>query len=247
MTDDSDKPKEPPTQASKLPRKLDFTLDPMKPLKGMPDYDIWLFKVESTLQQHNLHNLINSSIARPSPSDPRYEHWQKFSKFIKTWLTRQLGKPIIRAILCTEERFEFADEFMDIIEQLVLGDPKLAWSKAANMKREEYESLDHFVSVLKMRVRYSNKVDKRIAPAFATEILFAEAREEAKGYVDVMASRLTAAKKRSMTWDTFYDYCAEVSSYFYEHSSDEEDTESDESDEYMDGAYTPMDDDDDDY
>lgn len=242
MADNSDT-EEPPTQASKLPRKLDFTLDSMKPLKGMPDYDIWLFKVDSTLQQHNLHELIDSSIARPSLDDPKYEHWKKSSKLVKTWLTRQLGKPIIRALLCTRARPEFADEFKDLVEQLVLGDPKLAWSKAANMKRAEYESLDHFASGLKMRVRYSNKVDKRIAPAFATEILFAEAREEAKGYVDVMASRLTAAKKRSMTWDAFYGYCEEVSSYFYEHGPDEEGTASDES---ADGEGTPVDDYDDD-
>lgn len=74
----------PITQASNLPRRFDSTLPRVKPLKGMPDYDIWLFKVETTLQQHNLHELIDSTIPRPSDTDPKHEHWRKLSKLVKT-------------------------------------------------------------------------------------------------------------------------------------------------------------------
>lgn len=184
---DTPEPEElPHTQATKLPRKFDSTLRSVKPLKGMPEFDIWLFKVESTLQQHNLDDLIDSRIPRPTLEDPKYEQWRKLSKLVKAWLAYQLGKPMIRAIICTKERIEFADDYMGLIEQLVLGDPKLAWSKAANIMRDEYENIDHFIGGLKMLVRYSNKVDKRIKPAFAMEILFHEVRNEVKGYVDTM-------------------------------------------------------------
>lgn len=212
----------PITQASNLPRRFDSTLPRVKPLKGMPDYDIWLFKVETTLQQHNLHELIDSTIPRPSDTDPKHEHWRKLSKLVKTWLAHQLGKPMIRAFLCTRARLEFADDFMHAIEKLVLGEPGLAWTKAANIQRADYANVDHFVAALKMRVRYSNKVDKRIKPAFATEILFAAVRGEIKGYVDVVSARLSAEDKDNMSWDTFFRFCEEVSAFSYEHASDEE-------------------------
>ncbi|RJE21113.1 hypothetical protein PHISCL_06547 [Aspergillus sclerotialis] len=218
---DTPEPESPPhTQATKLPRKVDSNIKPVEPLKGFADYDIWLFKVEATLQQHNLDALIDSTIPRPTPEDPKYEQWYKYSKLVKAWLAYQLAIPMIRAIICTRRRIEFADDYMNLIEQLVLGDPKLAWSKAANMTRSEYENIDHFIVGLKMHVRYSNRVDKRIKPAFAMDILFHEVKDEVKGYVDNMKARLTAKDRDNMTWDTFFQICEEVSAFAYENQTE---------------------------
>lgn len=216
MSDISEPESPPRTQATKLPRKVDSNIKSVEPLKGFADYDIWLFKIEATLQQHNLDALIDPEIPRPGAEDPKYEQWYKCTKLVKAWLAHQLSVPVIRAILCTRTRVEFADDYMNLIEQMVMGDPKLACVKAFSLTRSDYDNIDHFIVGVKLHVKYSNRVDQEISPCVAMDILLLGVKDEVRGYVDRKWASLTQKDRDYMTWDTFFRICEEVSEFAYE-------------------------------
>ena len=59
-------------------------------LKGAVNFNIWNQRIDRELQMDDLQNLIDSSIPRPSPENPRYDIWRKASKRVGNWLTKQL-------------------------------------------------------------------------------------------------------------------------------------------------------------
>lgn len=205
------------TQASHLPAKFSSTLPALHPLQGPKDFDIWFFKLTAQLEQHALLPLIDSSIPRPSPMAENHSHWRTLSKTIKTHIMTHLSGPMTRSLLCKAqiEGIEYADEIVDVIQALILGDPGDAVHNVVNIERDDYLSVDHFVGMLKTRIKYANKVNgaKTVTPADAVDYLFRELEEEATSYVETKRARLAAIERRRISWWDFNRFCEEISAF----------------------------------
>lgn len=107
----------PASQATKLPQAFNGNLVTISPFEEKENYDIWLFQLQSALQQYDLEDLIDSTIPRPDANDPEYENWKSLSKFVKGWHAQQLGNEMTRKVLGTTWNLEFADDLMNAIEE----------------------------------------------------------------------------------------------------------------------------------
>ena len=73
-------------QATGLPDSFNDTLQTIKILKSREDWNIWESMIKAILNIHSLQSLIDSSIPRPSPANPAFTKWRKFSGIVRMWL-----------------------------------------------------------------------------------------------------------------------------------------------------------------
>ena len=201
-------------QASKLPDELTETFAPLNKLRGRDDFNVWNYCVKSTLEQFDLEDLIDFSIPRPNESDNKYAKWARLSKRVKMWMTLQLSTSLIREISQSSEPSMYADDFIRLIEKLVLGDghnlAHIVWLEALSMKRSQYSTIEQFITALRDKVQHSNRVDMPITAYQAASLLLKNVHRELPNYVEAKFLELSKIPRGDFTMQQFRGLCEEV-------------------------------------
>jgi hypothetical protein len=86
------------TQADRLPLNFTKELRIIDPLQGRSGYNLWAAMTKKVLEQHDLEDLVDSTIDRPPTGHEKYEGWRSQSKSVSTWLVTIISKEIFSGL-----------------------------------------------------------------------------------------------------------------------------------------------------
>lgn len=144
-------------------------------LKGAVNFNIWNQRIDRELQMDDLQNLIDSSIPRPSPENPRYDIWRKASKRVGNWLTKQLDNNMFEKLGLSPTPTVYADETYDAIKRLATGsgleDFANSYLLATSMKREDFGTIEQYVNAFRQAVQNANRQEGMSIQPLAASLL----------------------------------------------------------------------------
>ncbi|KAJ5319545.1 hypothetical protein MYU51_006633 [Penicillium brevicompactum] len=94
-------------------------------LENAADLKLWKSLISFRLQSLDCQDLIRGDLARPKPEDKGYADWGYCSIVIGNWICNQVSTSVKRRLEnrgVGEGKGMFADDLMDKIEKIVLGD-----------------------------------------------------------------------------------------------------------------------------
>jgi hypothetical protein len=108
-------------QGRKLPDTIDGSLQPVFKLQEKLEFTKWEYRVQASLEQFDLEDLISSDLPRPNENAPSYTKWRKHSKMVRTWFISAIHNDLLDDIMDCGERLEYADEFLRKIRKIMIS------------------------------------------------------------------------------------------------------------------------------
>src|ERR1700735_2453348 len=168
-------------------------------LKGAVNFNIWNQRIDRELQMDDLQNLIDSSIPRPSPENPRYDIWRKASKRVGNWLTKQLDNNMFEKLGLSPTPTVYADETYNAIKRLATGsgleDFANSYLLATSMKREDFGTIEQYANAFRQAVQNANRQEgMSIQPLAASLLLLRGLQDDLPIWVTTIKHDISKAK-----------------------------------------------------
>lgn len=206
-----------PTQADQLPINFTKELRIIDPLQGRSDYNLWAAMTKKVLEQHDLEDLVDSTIDRPPTGHEKYEAWKSQSKSVSTWLVTIISKEIFSGLFSGHWKWKYADEAFDAIKTIVMGHghntAHIIVTQALDTRRSQFGTVEHYVNAFKTRVQEANRVTNAtiILPWTACSMLLKGLEPEFPAWAKINQRELLSPDKaNSMEESEFLKLCAEA-------------------------------------
>ncbi|KAF5858633.1 hypothetical protein ETB97_003942 [Aspergillus alliaceus] len=198
-------------QATNLPEKADFTLQPMEKLENHNNWDEWIDTVRMILDIHELQDLIKADVPKPSKSDPKYEIWRTCASIVNLWLRAHLTEDLAAKLETTHLPKQWPDETVQTISKLIHGHGYLlngaVWIDAVLIKRSDYGTIQQFVTALQEKISAAGKVNMTITPYQATLLLLNGIETELPIFAGNVRYSMTENSWKDLTENNFFNYC----------------------------------------
>ena len=147
-----------PTQADQLPINFTKELRIIDPLQGRSDYNLWAAMTKKVLEQHDLEDLVDSTVDRPPTGHEKYEAWKSQSKSVSMWLVTIISKEIFSGLFSGHWKWKYADETFDAIKTIVMGHghntANIIVTQALDTRRSQFGTVEHAAA---LRERLQNE------------------------------------------------------------------------------------------
>ncbi|KAL2004670.1 hypothetical protein VTN00DRAFT_3198 [Thermoascus crustaceus] len=202
------------TQATRLPATDLVRMGAIEKLTTRQDFETWSFLVTSMLGQFDLEDLIDSTIPRPAEDHPHHDRWSRLSKKVRCWLTLQIDSSIVRELRdesSTGWSIAYADETYEVIRRIIVGHAhtkaKSTWKSAIFMKREDYGSVEQYVTAFRQHVKAANLLKTPISPFCASLLLLEQLEKELPGWTGSIEAGFRSDIAETMTENEFHEIC----------------------------------------
>lgn len=231
MTNDLPEPVEklqvilPRTQATKLPEINQITLPSIKPLEKGKRFNIWpwKFRVQSTLIQFGLEDLIDPNISRPSKDHLHYDRWRSWSTFVRCWLLCQVDRLVVEDLECfrryrnleldSDDKFpRYADDLYSLIGEAFRRGEETAKARAAitirKIRRRDFDSAESYVLKWLGAVRHLSDLKIPLDPYTATKLMLYDLRDDMPVTINQLEDDTDS--KRLIDFDRFRAICLDI-------------------------------------
>ncbi|KKK21224.1 hypothetical protein AOCH_006934 [Aspergillus ochraceoroseus] len=200
-------------QAIKL-KNGTFNLSPIMVLENNSKFEIWALFAQTELRLHKMDELLESNIPRPQLDDPKYELWELLSQTAASWMLRSISEKLVEELLIDAAPHIFADDFIRKLRRIVVGGGQRyayrTWREAVEIKRENYATIDEFVSDFIRKTNASNRLKMVIIPYQAVAVMLRELERDNMSFVDLTLNNLGDNPIETTTWKHFYAICNAV-------------------------------------
>ncbi|KAJ5120431.1 uncharacterized protein N7515_009819 [Penicillium bovifimosum] len=198
------------------------------PLKHRVDLHAWINKAERTLRGHNLHNLINTNIPWPYPSDPNVEKWRSLSLQVREWLSSSMDPALLQEIEARGTPTDFADDFIAEVKKHMKsqthGALKAAVHSFRKLSRSQFTTSEEFLRTLKRQYRAICALNGNLPPYYPLEAMLSELAEipELSVFILVKDNELNAIEDpvETITINDFYRYSTAILDYIKSRNAD---------------------------
>src|SRR6202046_5507877 len=202
-----------PTQADHLPINFTKELRIIDPLQGRSDYNLWAAMTKKVLEQHDLEDLVDSTVDRPPTGHEKYEAWKSQSKSVSMWLVTIISKEIFSGLFSGHWKWKYADEAFDAIKTIVMGHghntANIIVTQALDTRRSQFGTVEHYMNAFKTGVQEANRLTNAtiILPWTACSMLLKGLEQEFPAWAKINQRELLSPDKANMALTDFHRLC----------------------------------------
>ncbi|PWY71672.1 hypothetical protein BO70DRAFT_381995 [Aspergillus heteromorphus CBS 117.55] len=185
-------------------------------LQGFDNYENWRFMVESVVKAHNMPQLLNMFIVRPTAGSQHYGRWAVNSSRLAGWLLLQIDKDFLERHRIREHAQLYADDTFECIRKAMQREGVLRKRteiiRLMTMSRGHYDELSQYVRAFEEVVHVTDRLDCGITPFAAATMLLHEVRHEFGNWVAAMSLRIGYDEDNVYSMSDFVALCDDVCS-----------------------------------
>lgn len=185
-------------QSTNLPEAfpLDLQQDAIYLLDDSKDFEMWLHSVTEFLKHEHLDSLLDTRVARPEPTSPNYQKWERYSINARGWLAKQMSLQLFLRIECRGYPIHLADEFIMnariILRESVLGAVTMEVGPLLFRRRSDFKTALEYVQATCDHYIASENLKTYINPCIVLSRIFTELRREIPDFIEYRTSLVDA-------------------------------------------------------